>query len=248
MGTGAEVSILIAFAAGFISFLSPCVLPLVPSYLSFITGMSYEELVSGDSRRHLRLATLHTFLFIVGFSIIFIAFGATATFLGQLLLSYKRAVTLVAGIVVIIFGLYITGILKLKFLMGEKRLHLHNRPAGYFGSVLVGIAFGAGWTPCIGPVLGSLLFFAGTQEKLATGMMLLAVYSIGLGLPFMISALLTQKAFGSFNWLKRHMPVINAFSGVFLIAIGILMVTNYMTILSNYLRQALPFLTNLTRV
>ena len=245
---GNEVSVLIAFAAGFISFLSPCVLPLVPSYLSFVTGMSYEELMAGNNRAHMRLTVAHTLLFIIGFSIIFIAFGATATFLGQLLLAYQRALTLGAGILVIIFGLYISGILKLKILMGEKRFHIANKPAGYAGSVLVGIAFGAGWTPCIGPVLGSILFFAGTQEKLTSGVMLLGVYSLGLGIPFLISAVVTQSAFRHFDRLKRHMRVVTAFSGAFLIFVGVLMVTNYMTILSTYLLQALPFLTNLTTV
>ncbi|MBI3090741.1 MAG: cytochrome c biogenesis protein CcdA [Candidatus Tectomicrobia bacterium] len=243
-----EVSIFLAFAAGFISFISPCVLPLVPSYLSFITGMSHEELMKGATRTHMRLALQHTLAFVLGFSLIFVAFGATATFLGQLLLAYQRALTLGAGIIVIAFGLYISGVLKLKFLMGEKRFHFHNKPSGYIGSTAVGAAFGAGWTPCIGPVLGTILFLAGTQEKLTTGVMLLGAYSLGLAIPFIASAVVTQKAFASFSRIRRYMPLVSAASGVFLIFIGVLMVTNYMTILSSYLLQAFPFLTNLTAV
>ena len=187
---GPDVSLFIAFAAGLLSFVSPCVLPLVPSYITYITGLTLEELTSDTERARVRgTIILNSLLFIAGFSAVFIAFGASASLAGQLLLTYQDFIRKLGGVLIIVFGLYVMGLLKLKFLMADKRMHFTSRPAGYVGSFLIGVAFAAGWTPCVGPILGTILLYASTTDSMLTGVKLLTSYSLGIGLPLFITAL-----------------------------------------------------------
>jgi cytochrome c-type biogenesis protein len=206
---GGELSVAVAFAAGVVSFLSPCVLPLFPSYLSFITGLTFDELSAPgpDARGRIRrLTILHSLLFILGFMLVFVALGASATALGQFLRSNQVWIRRVAGLVIVLFGLHITGLLNFAFLRRERRVHLQERPEGMLGSVVVGIAFGAGWTPCIGPILGAILTMAGSSGELRTGVGLLVVYGLGLGLPFFVAALCFNAFLSGFrrvrSWLR----------------------------------------------
>ena len=217
------------------SFLSPCVLPLVPSYLSFVTGMSLEDLQEGVDRR---ATFIHSLLFVVGFSIIFITLGASASFLGAFLRYYDVWIARIGGVVIIVLGLHLTGVLRIAPLMRERRVHVNDRPAGYLGTVGVGAAFGAGWTPCIGPVLGAILTLAGTQDTVWAGVSLLSVYSLGLAIPFLISALTLDWFLRVFSRFRRFLPLVEKASGVMLIIMGLLLATGSFTVLSNYL---LPF-------
>ncbi|MEE8595466.1 MAG: cytochrome c biogenesis protein CcdA, partial [Gemmatimonadota bacterium] len=176
-----------AFAAGLLSFLSPCVLPLVPSYLSFVTGLGMEELESGDAELR-RTTLIHSLLFVAGFSSIFLALGASASFLGQILREYQLWIARIGGVIVLFFGLHLLGLTPLRWLQRERRMHLERKPVGYIGSFVVGVTFGAGWTPCIGPILGGILTFAATRQTLGEGVQLLAFYSAGLAVPFILSA------------------------------------------------------------
>jgi cytochrome c-type biogenesis protein len=225
----------IAFTAGLLSFLSPCVLPLIPSYITFITGMGFE-----DVTRSRRTTLTHALLFVFGFSLIFIALGASATALGNLLLGYRDWITRIGGVLVIIFGLYMLGALNIGMMSKDTRFHLSDKPVGYLGTVIVGIAFGAGWTPCIGPILGAILTYAGTSGNVSHGMGLLATYSLGLAVPFLLSALLMERFLGAFQKFRRHMGVVNKISGVLLIIVGVLMLTNWFTMLAGYLDQFTP--------
>ena len=232
-----SVGLLVALTAGVLSFLSPCVLPLVPSYLSFVTGMSLEDLQEGVDRK----ATLiHSLLFVTGFSIIFITLGASASFLGAFLRYYEVWIARIGGVVIIVLGLHLTGVLRIAPLMRERRLHVNDRPAGYLGTVGVGAAFGAGWTPCIGPVLGAILTLAGTQDTVWAGVSLLSVYSLGLAIPFLVSALALDWFLGVFSRFRRFLPMVERVSGVILIALGVLLATGQLTILSSYLNKGVP--------
>jgi cytochrome c-type biogenesis protein len=233
-----QISFLFAFGAGFLSFISPCVLPLVPSYVSYITGLSFEDLTENRDRARIRRLTIsHSLFFISGFSTIFILFGATATFIGQALLIYQNVIRQVGGVLVVLFGLYIMGILKIPFLSTERKLHIENKPAGYFGSFLVGIGFAAGWTPCVGPILGSILFYASMSDSMIRGMSLLAVYSLGLGLPLFISSLAINSFLVSFKWFVRHMRWVTLGSGFFLVVIGVMLFTDTLSLLSAWLQK-----------
>ncbi len=225
----------IAFTAGLLSFLSPCVLPLIPSYITFITGMGFE-----DVTRSRRTTLTHALLFVFGFSLIFIALGASATALGNLLLGYRDWITRIGGVLVIIFGLYMLGVLNMGMMSKDTRFHLSDKPVGYLGTVIVGIAFGAGWTPCIGPILGAILTYAGTSGNVSHGMGLLATYSLGLAVPFLLSALLMERFLGAFQKFRKHMGLVNKISGVLLIIVGVLMLTNWFTMLAGYLDQFTP--------
>ena len=201
MESGQNISLLLAFSAGLFSFLSPCVLPLVPSYVSYITGLSFEDLTNKTERTDiLKTTVFNSLLFILGFSVVFISLGASASYIGKLMVSYQEIIRKVGGVIIIIFGLFIMGILKMNFLQVEKKMHIKSKPAGYIGSFLVGIGFAAGWTPCVGPILGSILLFASTSGSVATGIKLLTIYSIGLALPLFISAL----AINSFYPILRN--------------------------------------------
>jgi len=241
LAAAAQVSILVAMGAGLLSFLSPCVLPLIPSYLAFVGGLSLDEIQGPVShsthRRHLLLRSL---AFIAGFSAIFIAFGASATALGQLLFDYQLVIRKVGGVLVILFGLHIAGWLTLPFLMRERHLELKGRPGGALGAFLVGVTFAAGWIPCVGPILGSILLMAGTSQTAGQGIFLLAAYSAGLAVPFFLSAVLFSRFLRFFNRFKRLLPWVSRVSGVFLILVGLLLLTDYFTLLSTVALRFTP--------
>jgi cytochrome c-type biogenesis protein len=211
------------------------VLPLVPSYVTFITGLSLD-----DVQRSRRAALIHALLFILGFSLIFIALGATATLLGRILLTYREWITRIGGALVIVFGLYMLGLFNSGMLSRERRVHLADKPLGYLGTVLVGIAFGAGWTPCIGPILGSILAYSTSQADVREGVGLLAAYSMGLAVPFFLAAVAVERFLGVFGWLKRHMAMVNRIAGILLIVVGILMISDYFTIMASKLQSLTP--------
>jgi cytochrome c-type biogenesis protein len=241
MQAGSNLSLFIAFTAGLFTFISPCVLPLIPSYLSFITGISLEQFNSAEDSRKLRRVTVfHSLMFILGFSIIFILLGASATYLGGFLRQYQNLIAKIGGALIIIFGIHISGLLKIRFLQKEKRMHLRDKPLGYFGSALVGLTFAAGWTPCIGPILGTILVFAGTTANLFRGIFLLVSYSLGLAIPFFLTSLAVNSALPYFKKLSAHLRIISIISGIFLIAIGILLITGYFNRLGMYLSSLLP--------
>ena len=219
------------------SFLSPCVLPLVPSYLSFVTGMSLEDLQGGVDRR---ATFMHSLLFVLGFSIIFIALGASASFLGSFLYNYKVWIARVGGAVIIVLGLHLTGVFKIAPLLRERRVHVNDKPGGYLGTIGVGAAFGAGWTPCIGPVLGAILTLASTQDTVWAGVSLLSVYSLGLAIPFLISALALDLFLSAFSRFRRFLPAVEKGAGVMLIILGLLLVTGTFTLLNTYLLPLTP--------
>ncbi|MFQ5579609.1 MAG: cytochrome c biogenesis CcdA family protein [Nitrospiria bacterium] len=229
------MSFFIAFSAGFLSFVSPCVLPIVPSYVSFITGLSLDQLTSEEGRSQAReLALKNSLMFFFGFSTIFILFGASATFLGRIFLSNQMLIRRIGGALIIFFGLYIMGLIKPLLMGRDARFHFKNKPAGYFGSYLVGIAFGAGWTPCVGPILGSILLYASTTGSVFTGIQLLAVYSVGLGLPLILSAMGVQSFLFYFKKTARYMSLVSGASGVFLVVVGVLIFTNSLTLLTTF--------------
>lgn len=250
MEAGTTISYLVAALGGLLSFLSPCVLPLLPSYVSFITGLSFEDLEAAPDRRTVRRTTLvHSLLFIMGFSLIFILLGTSASALGQVLLSNQRVLELIGGGLIIVFGVYITGIVPLPFLEQERRLHLRDKPLGYMGTVLVGVAFGAGWTPCIGPILGSILVLAGTSGQVWHGVSLLAVYSAGLGVPFLLSAVAFNSFLAAFERFRRYLRYIRLGSGILLILVGVLIFTGQFAILAAWLnRILLPYFPFLERI
>ena len=230
-----EVSFPLSFLAGVVSFLSPCVLPLVPSYISFVAGVSFEELTSNEDRRRIRKLTLaNSIVFIAGFTTVFLALGASSSLLGRLFFNYQDTLRIVGGIIVIIFGLFMAGMFKLNFLMREWKFHLKGRPAGYVGAFFIGMAFAAGWTPCIGPILGSILVFAGSKGSAVYGLKLLSVYSLGLAVPFLLSALAFNTFISYTNALKKHMPTVMLISGLLLVAFGVLLLTNKVQALSSY--------------
>lgn len=231
-----NVSIFIALSAGFISFLSPCILPLIPSYMAFITGISLEELSHEKNLKRVRkIVIINSLLFILGFSIVFIALGASATFMGKFLSRNIRWFEIVGGCVVFLLGLHFIGIFRLKFLNREKKIHLKDKPLGFIGTVLVGMAFGAGWTPCVGPILGAILTMAATTQNIFKGIVLLAFYSVGLGLPFLISGLIIHKFFEYFKAVRKYFKVITAVGGILLIILGVLLITGYFSSISSYL-------------
>ena len=232
-----DLGIVIAFTAGVLSFLSPCVLPLVPSYLTFVTGMSLEDLQEGVNRK---ATLLHSTLFVSGFSLIFIVLGASASFLGQFLIAYELWIARIGGLIIVLLGLHLTGVFRLAPLMRERRIHLSDKPAGYLGTLGVGMAFGAGWTPCIGPILGAILTYAGTQDTLWAGVGLLTVYSAGLAVPFLISALALDRFLQAFKQFRHLIPLVEKSSGILLIILGILLMTGRFTVLAAYLTRFTP--------
>lgn len=233
-----QLSIFVAFSAGLLSFVSPCVLPLIPSFVTYITGLTFEDITSNKDRAKVRSITIiNSLAFIGGFTTVFVLFGGSATLIGQALLAYQDFVRKIGGILIILFGLYILGLLKLNFLSSEKKIHIENKPAGYFGSFIVGTAFAAGWTPCVGPILGSLLLYASTTGSVAKGMGLLAVYSLGLGLPLFISSLAINTFLSAFKVVSQYMRWITLLSGAFLIVIGVMIFTNSFTLLTSWFQQ-----------
>jgi len=224
---------LASFTAGLISFLSPCVLPLVPGYVSLISGSTVEEL-SGE-RRLLRTVMMHSAMFIIGFSIVFISLGALATTLGQMTRQFYPILTRVAGVIIIVFGLHLTGLLKIKAFYADKRMHEVKGGSSPWGAFVVGFAFAFGWTPCIGPILATILAFAASEDTVTKGILLLTVYSLGLAVPFLLTSLGIDRFLSFYGKFRRHLHAVEVTSGVLLIVIGALIVMRQFTILSGYL-------------
>ena len=236
----ASLGIAISFTAGVLSFLSPCVLPLIPSYVSFITGLSLD-----DVQRSRRIALVHSLLFVTGFTLVFLALGATATVLGRVLFQYRDWVGQIGGVLVIVFGLYLLGVFNIGAFARERRVHIANKPLGYLGTVLVGMAFAAGWTPCIGPILGGVLTYTASSADLNRGLLLLFAYSLGLAVPFVLAALMIDRFMALFQRYKGALLWMSRASGILLIAVGVLMLTGSMTVLSTWLQRWTPeFLLN----
>ena len=233
------IELFIAFGAGLISFLSPCVLPLIPGYISYISGSSLNELIEKKS-----VNIFPIILFTFGFSLVFISFGATASFLGSVILNNSYELRIVSGIIIIIFSLHILGIINLNFLNYEKRIYTEKK-SGIFSSILVGMAFGFGWTPCIGPILGSILALASTEQSLNRGIILLVFYSLGLAIPFILSGYLIQKFLVFSKNIKSKMNIIMKTGGALLLITGVLIITNQLQALGFYLLKYIPILQNL---
>jgi len=229
------VGVAIAFGAGLASFLSPCVLPLIPSYITFITGLSLD-----DASRARRTTFVHALLFVAGFSLIFLALGASATLIGRLLVTYRVWITRIGGVLVLAFGLYLLGVFNLGVFARERRIHLTDKPLGYLGTLLVGIAFGAGWTPCIGPILGSILTYAATQAEVSRGIALLGAYSLGLAVPFVLAAVAVERFLAAFAVIRRHMFWVSRVAGAVLVLVAVLMISDYMSVLTGVLQGWTP--------
>jgi cytochrome c-type biogenesis protein len=240
MNDAPNLGLLVAFTGGLLSFLSPCVLPLVPSYLGFVTGFTYDEMAN---RR--RIAMVHAALFVTGFTIVFMLFGASATALGRVLKYYEVWFQRIGGVLIILFGLYCLGVFRLRWLEQDARLHLDRKPVGFLGSVLVGMAFAAGWTPCIGPILGGILGLAATEADLSRGMVLLGTYSLGLAVPFLLAAFAVETFLDWFQRFRRHLRWVQRASGVLLLLVGFLLVSGQFTRLAAWLQGLTPgFLRN----
>ena len=234
-----NLSVLVAMLAGLLSFLSPCTLPLFPSYLSFVAGVSYDELTGAVRSARTRRAVLFSSLcFIAGFSLAFVALGLPFSILGQALATHQRAIGMVGGAFIIVMGLYVAGWLRIPFLMRYWKVELKARPAGYVGAFLAGLTFAVAWTPCVGPILGMILTLAGAVGKASTGMVMLFAYSMGLAIPFFLGALALNRFLTLFDRYKGFLPVISTVSGLLMMAVGGLLVTDYFTILA---RMALEF-------
>ncbi|MFO7261702.1 MAG: cytochrome c biogenesis protein CcdA [bacterium] len=235
MTDASPVSLGLAFLAGLVSFLSPCVLPIVPSYVSFVTGLTLDELRAHGGAAARRHAALNAGLFILGFSVLFIALGASASALGAAVTRALPLLQQVGGVVIALFGLYLLGVLRVSALMRERRIQLASRPAGALGSIAAGLAFGAGWTPCIGPVLASILLYASLEATAPRGMMLLAAYALGLGVPFFVAAVALNAFLTRTRWLRRWMLPLQRVMGAFLIILGVLLFTGRFAVLSSFL-------------
>jgi cytochrome c-type biogenesis protein len=223
-----------AFLAGLVSFLSPCVLPLVPGYVSLISGVGVEQLKTQESHL-LRKVMLNSVAFILGFSVVFITLGAVATEVSQMLSRYRSTLAEIAGVVIILFGLHLTGAFKIKALYTDARLHSVKGSSTAWGAFVIGFAFAFGWTPCVGPVLTVILTFAAAQDSITKGIALLAIYSLGLAVPFLLTALLLERFLKFYSRFRVHMHAIEVASGTLLIALGVLLVLGRFTIISNYL-------------
>jgi cytochrome c-type biogenesis protein len=236
-----SVGVIAAFIAGLLSFLSPCVLPLIPAYLSFMTGLTTAELAGSD--RSTARVMVPAVLFVAGFSIVFIGLGASASVLGEFLSQYRSIVEKVGGIVVIAFGLLMMGVVKVPWLYGEARADMGaSRRFGRGAALVMGMAFAAGWTPCVGPILGSILALAASSGDVARGVLLLSAYSLGLGVPFLLVAVLFDRSAPLLRWLNRHSLVINRVAGLMLVAVGLLILTGRLGALATWLSKAVPTL------
>jgi len=229
-----SVSPIAAFVAGLVSFLSPCVLPLVPGYVSLISGAGIEELKAGD-RGLMRKVMLSSLMFILGFSIVFIALGAVATEAGQLMARYKSLLAQIAGVVIILFGLHLTGVFQIKALLADKRMHSVKGGSTPWGAFVIGFAFAFGWTPCVGPILAVILGLAAAQDSVFKGIGLLAIYSMGLAVPFLLTSFGIQGFLQFYGRFRRHLHTVEVASGILLIVLGGLLVMNRFTVLSGYL-------------
>ena len=269
---GVELSVMVALGAGLLSFLSPCVLPLVPSYLSFIAGVSFDDFkrTQSDSKL-LRKVVLNSLLFILGFSTVFMTLGLSFSLVGQVLIQYQEAIRMVAGLLIAFFGVYISGALEHlakvadvaekqwgdqpvlglipiicrpllvgRYLTRSLQFHIGNRPAGYVGAMLVGFSFAVGWTPCVGPILGAILALASSTAHITSGLLLLGAYSVGLGIPFLLSAVAINSFFHFFSKFKRYIELVHIGGGLLLILVGILIFTGYLTVLNSIAIQFTP--------
>jgi cytochrome c-type biogenesis protein len=240
-----EVSLFAAFIAGLLSFVSPCVLPLIPGYLSFVSGVTLDEMrgtgaapvASAATRRR---AVLMAFAFVLGFSLVFIALGASATAIGAYVMERLSILGRIAGVIIVLFGLHMMGILKIGWLYSEKRIQTARKPAGFLGAMVVGIAFAFGWTPCIGPILAAILLVASAQESVGEGVRLLAAYSAGLGVPFIATSLAINKFFAASARIRKHYHAIEVVSGLLLVTVGVLIFTNRFTVIAQLLTPYLP--------
>src|SRR2546422_659978 len=237
---GQSLGMAVAFSAGLFSFVSPCVLPLFPSYLSFITGMSVSDLTADLSPAVRRRVLLHAVAFVLGFSVVFVGLGASFSAAGQFLLDYRDLIRRIGGVLIVIFGLYIAGWLKVGVLGRTAQLQIREKPAGYLGSLPVGITFAIGWTPCVGPILGAILSLAGTAETVQRGVGLLVAYSAGLGLPFLISAAALGPFLAFFKRYRPFIPVVERAAGVVLVVVGVLVFTNYYVVLNAWAISLTP--------
>lgn len=241
-----NITYIAALFAGFLSFISPCVLPLVPAYISFISGVSVEDLRNEAQRAAAsRKIFISATAFVLGFSTVFILLGATATTVGSFLNANLGLLSQIAGAILIIFGLHVIGVLRIPFLNYEARIHSRSQPTTLVGAFTVGLAFAFGWTPCIGPILGAILAIAGSRDSTMEGMLLLTVYSIGLGVPFLLTAAATAKLLRAMNRIKRHFRTVEFVSGAFLIVVGLLMFFKMFSVLSGTLVRWLPWLTKI---
>ncbi len=269
---GVELSVMVALGAGLLSFLSPCVLPLVPSYLSFIAGVSFDDFKRSQADpKLLRRVVLNSLLFIIGFSLVFMTLGLSFSLVGQILIQYQEAIRMVAGLLIGFFGLYISGGLEYlariadftakrwagqpvlgmipplcrpllvgRYLTRSLQFHLSNRPAGYVGAMLVGFSFAIGWTPCVGPILGAILALASSTAHISAGLLLLGAYSVGLGIPFLLSAVAVNSFFHFFSKFKRYIELVHVGGGLLLILVGVLIFTGYLTVLNTVAIQFTP--------
>jgi cytochrome c-type biogenesis protein len=241
----ADITYWIAFTAGILSFVSPCVLPLIPSYLTYITGLSFSQLEAAHPTAKIRMTVLlHSLCFILGFSVIFILLGAIAGIASskfQMMLHEGLDwVEKIGGVLIFLFGVHMTGLFHFGVLLGEKRVHLHAKPSGYIGTFIVGIAFAAGWTPCIGPILASILMIAASSGQVGHGVGLLTVYSAGLGVPFLLSGLLFHHFLIAFNRFRKYIRLVEIGTGVMLMAVGVMLIFNLMSKLTLFLYQWIP--------
>lgn len=236
-----DLNIVVAFTAGVFSFLSPCVLPIIPSYLSFVSGVSLEEMRANqvDNRLRWRVA-LNSLAFILGFSLVFVSLGASASFVGGLFIGYRGWIRVLGGIFIVLVGIYLMGFLKLPFLDRYLQFHLKDKPVGYLGSVLVGITFAVAWTPCVGPILGAILTLAGTSTQVERGILLLATYAAGLGLPFFLSSIAINSFFHFSRLFRRYVQAVHVAGGVLLVIVGVLLITDYITLLNIYALRLTP--------
>ncbi len=245
-----NVSLFGAFVAGVLSFISPCVLPLIPGYLSFISGVSLEEMrgmpgggavaAGGVSAAAKRQVIVTSLFFILGFSLVFVTLGASATYLGQFLMERLTMFGKVAGVLLVIFGLHTIGVFKIPFLLNEARVQANTKPASMIGAVIVGISFAFGWTPCIGPILSAILLVAAQQDSVGQGIVLLSTYSLGLAIPFLLTALAINQFFVAFAKIRRYYHAIEIVSGALMIIIGVLIFTNRFTVIAQWLTPYLP--------
>ena len=232
------IELLIAFGAGLISFLSPCVLPLIPGYISYISGASLDELLANK-----KINLVPLILFTLGFSFVFIIFGAAASYLGQVLLQNSETLRIIAGLIIIIFSLQLIGIININFLNFEKKIYTKKNNNIWF-SFIIGMAFGFGWTPCIGPILGSILALASTEETVFKAIILLSFYSLGLAIPFILSGYLMQRFLMFSRNFKKNINLVTKGGGIILLITGVLILTNQLQILGYYILNYLPFLQN----
>ena len=235
MESAASVGLAISFAAGLLSFLSPCVLPLIPSYVTFVTGLTID-----DVQRSRRITLIHSLLFVAGFTLVFLLLGATATAVGRLLGYNRDWVGRIGGVIVILLGLYLLGAFNFSVFARERRLHLATKPLGYLGTLLVGMAFAAGWTPCIGPILGAVLTYTASSADLDRGLVLLFAYSMGLAVPFVLAALMIDRFIGVFQRYRGALVWTSRIAGVLLIGIGIMMLSDQMSVLTQWLQPFTP--------